>query len=379
MKKSILIVGFYPKQSKLNQLNFSPASISKIEYLMEVLSKRYYVDMLSCSWKTKNIIEYNIGNKGINFRSIFYLKSFFHNGLFKFINLFFLHFQLFFFIIFNFKNYKKIIFYHSPFILLEVFFASLLFPKKIILEVEEIYSSLSKSLIRKAVEYFIFFFPKYFLFSTELLLNLPILKKKTHYIFFYGSLTTSNFLITNSFRSNNKIKLVYIGTTDLIKAGAQNALKLASLLDSKFEIHMLVFGEKRDMENLKRNAKLSNNKYSCKVLIREPIFGNDLKSFLLNCDFGLSLQNTDHSFNLTSFPSKVLVYLSSNLRVVSFPAPALLKSEISDLILFSKKSELKEISSLIVDNCFKENNIRNKFNLYKENFEKKLLDFITIK
>ena len=57
-------------------------------------------------------------------------------------------------------------------------------------------------------------------------------------------------------------------------------------------------------------------------------------SFLQKCDIGLSLQNPEASFNMTSFPSKILSYLSNGLRVVSIRIPAIEQSSVGDLLYF---------------------------------------------
>ena len=49
---------------------------------------------------------------------------------------------------------------------------------------------------------------------------------------------------------------------------------------------------------------------------------------------GFTTQNSDAAFNETSFPSKVLSYLSNGLRVVSVRIKAIEISKVADLMCF---------------------------------------------
>lgn len=51
-----------------------------------------------------------------------------------------------------------------------------------------------------------------------------------------------------------------------------------------------------------------------------------------NCDIGLSTQKPDAAYNSTSFPSKILSYMSNGLQVVSIRIPAIELSPVGKFI-----------------------------------------------
>jgi len=76
--------------------------------------------------------------------------------------------------------------------------------------------------------------------------------------------------------------------------------------------------------------------------------GDDYIRFLQRCDIGLSTQNPEAEFNDTSFPSKILSYLSNGLRVVTVKIPVVEMSAIGDLCTYYEKQDPKEIADAIL-------------------------------
>ena len=75
--------------------------------------------------------------------------------------------------------------------------------------------------------------------------------------------------------------------------------------------------------------------------------GEDYIRFLQSCDIGLSTQNPDAAFNATSFPSKVLSYLSNGLHVVSIRIPAIVTSAVGDLLSYYDEQTPEKIAAAI--------------------------------
>ena len=69
--------------------------------------------------------------------------------------------------------------------------------------------------------------------------------------------------------------------------------------------------------------------------------------FIQKCDIGLSSQNPDGQYNTTSFPSKVLMYLSNGLSVVSIDIPVLRDSKVTKCIFYAKSKEGKDIAEAL--------------------------------
>jgi hypothetical protein len=377
-KKTISIVCFYPRISEKNNLIFSPAAVAKINYLIDLLIKNgHKVNIISSSWRDKKTLTNTINLfKSSTLLKISFVYSFFNsNFILKFINFFIIHFQLFFLILKNAISSNKIIFYHSTFYFFEAKFFSLFFGNKAILEVEEFYSNISNNSFQKYLEKNIVRGFNKFILSTELFKKSAFFKNKNNYLFYYGALNSpSN--INKIFHP--KTKIIYIGNVDKIKGGCWNSVKLASHLNDSFEITLLPVGTDEEISILNHEVEYSNNINECKIFVKKALFGKELNDFLVQYDFGISLQNSDGDFNQTSFPSKILVYLSSKLKVVSFPSAALRASEISDLILFSDSFRLEEISDIIKNNNDKKQSNNKQFEKYCKSFESKFIKFIEI-
>lgn len=77
--------------------------------------------------------------------------------------------------------------------------------------------------------------------------------------------------------------------------------------------------------------------------------GDDYKHFIQKCHIGLSTQDPTAAFNATSFPSKILVYLSNGLRVVSIRIPVVEHSAIADCLCFYDEQSPKMIANAIME------------------------------
>ena len=92
------------------------------------------------------------------------------------------------------------------------------------------------------------------------------------------------------------------------------------------------------------------------------------------------MQNPNAKFNDTSFPSKILTYLTNGLRVVSINIPAIEQSKIGKYIYFYHNQNSKEISKII-----KKINLQDKLNIDKgikqlnESTEKEFKKFIEVR
>ena len=76
--------------------------------------------------------------------------------------------------------------------------------------------------------------------------------------------------------------------------------------------------------------------------------GEEYIRFIQSCDIGLSTQNPDAAFNATSFPSKILSYLSNGLRVVSIRIPAIEGSDVGDKLFYYDEQTPKQIADAIL-------------------------------
>ena len=204
-----------------------------------------------------------------------------------------------------------------------------------ILEIEDVFSSLSKRNKRfKREEWQLFN-----LASGSICINDIVQEKlsdKVTNVISYGSYTLPTYYRTK--KEDAKIKIVYAGVIEQERKAAFLAVESMQYLSGEYELHILGFGRKEDIDALQNlifyiNAQIGK---TC-IYFHGKKNGDEYYRFLQNCDIALSThsydENTIEAANHT-FPSKVLVYMANGLRVVAQNLEVLRRSKIGDLLYF---------------------------------------------
>lgn len=222
--------------------------------------------------------------------------------------------------------------------------------KPFILEVEEIYSDVmaKKKKQNRKKEDFMFSAASSYIFSTELL-NSELNNGNKPYVVCNGTYNSVQKLVEEKiFDDKNKIHCVYAGTFDPRKGGAAAAASAAEFLPSNYHIHILGFGNDTDTRVIKDLISEVSKKSVATVTYDGLLSGEEYIRFIQSCDIGLSTQNPDAAFNATSFPSKILSYMSNGLRVVSIRIPAIEGSAIGKYMYYYDKQTPEEIAKAIM-------------------------------
>ena len=213
----------------------------------------------------------------------------------------------------------------------------------LIIEANEIYADVTgNEKTREAEEKFLQSADAYIL-STELL-NEKINVHNRPYVVNYGTFDDTPELIVKT--NDGKIHAVYAGVLEPRK-GAQLAVSSAEFLPENYHIHIIGFGSEKDINDIKTLVNDISQKTKCTVTYDGKFSGEDYLCFLQSCHIGLVTQSKDASFNETSFPSKVLSYLSNGLRVVSVRIKAIEVSKVADLICFYDNDNAEKVASAI--------------------------------
>lgn len=251
---------------------------------------------------------------------------------------------LYFFVFHNVKRNSTIVVYHSASLLKVVGWLKKYKHCKIILQVEEIYGDVNNNGRMRAREMKTFEKADAFLFPTEALSQKINLEHKPYSIV-HGNYSV-NLSKTEKYQ-DGKIHCVYAGTFDMVKGGALNAVAASEFLDEKYVVHILGFGSESETEQVKKAIQLAQKKTKCQIQYDGLKTGKDFISFIQKCDIGLSTQNPDGQYNDTSFPSKVLMYLSNGLKVVSIDIPVLRTSKVTECIFYAKSVNGIDIAEAI--------------------------------
>lgn len=214
---------------------------------------------------------------------------------------------------------------------------------KICLDVEEIYGDVIGDEKAKEKELAFFQCADSYLFPTELLSQKVNLNGKPEAVI-YG--TYENPKSFPSLFDDGKIHCVYAGVLEPRK-GAGMAIAAAEFLPENYHIHIIGFGRAEDMAEIQKQVAEISEKTACTVTFDGKKSGDEYLQFLQSCQIGFVTQNTDAAFNETSFPSKVLSYLSNGLRVVSVRIKAIEISKVSDLLYFYDGDSPKAVAETI--------------------------------
>lgn len=153
----------------------------------------------------------------------------------------------------------------------------------------------------------------------------------------------------SKYNEDKCIHVVYAGTFDPRKGGAQAAVAAAAFLPSGYHVHIIGFGNEEEVSLLKKQIKEIGLSSSCKVTYDGCLSGREYIEFIQHCDIGLCTQDPHAAFNATSFPSKILSYMSNGISVVSAKVPVVVDSPVGDLITYYNAQTPEEIAKAILE------------------------------
>lgn len=378
MEKEVKYIGFYDLLNAKYKRNSSLAAVNKMNYIakamvgtgkkVKVISPSWYIDEHVPTTKQQTI---SISENTLCVQSpSFCTKNKFTGKIKSYISLIW----LFYYLLINVKRDEEVLVYHSIAIIKPILLAKKIKKFKMILEVEEIYTDVIDygNHIRKLEFKMIEEADKY-IFPTELL-NESINIKNKPYSIIYGTYQVEE---DRKYKfDDNRIHVVYAGTLDPRKGGA-SAAAAAEYLDENYHVHIIGFGSKEEKQNLKCIINEVSQKTKCTVTFDGLYKGEEYIRFLQKCDIGLSTQMPNAKYNDTSFPSKVLSYMSNGLRVVSIRIKALEKSMISDLLYYYDEDCPKAIAKAIKSiNLSDKYDSRNKIKSLDKDFRLKIKELL---
>lgn len=241
---------------------------------------------------------------------------------------------------------------------------------KFVLQFCEVYADVTGKVKDKKKEFDFAQTADAYIFSSESLNEFINVKNKPT-VSLYGTYKVDNQSLEKF--DDGRIHCVYAGTFDPRKGGVAAAAAAGAFLNENYHIHILGFGSEDEKKMLITTIKETQSKSNCKITYDGLLSGKEYVSFLRKCHIGLSTQNPNAAFNATSFPSKVLSYLSNGLRVVSVRLPVLENSEVNDLLYYYEEASAQAIAKTIKNiNIFELYDSRKKIQGLDKEFEKKL-------
>lgn len=238
-----------------------------------------------------------------------------------------------------------ILVYHKMSIMIPILIAKKIKHLHLMCEVAEIFTDVyQKSTIARKLELYFLRSADSYIFSSKGLNNI-INSGVKPYITLYGSYKEQ--IQQEKKWEDSRIHIVYAGKLELLK-GVGNVIAAAKILDSDFVIHILGAGDDPTLRTMNEKIDEVNSYGRCQVVYEGAKYGDSYNTFLQSCTIGLCCQDNSAKFNSTSFPSKILSYLSNGLCVVSSKIEAVEESPFAEYITFYEDNTPENIATAII-------------------------------
>ncbi len=359
MKKEITYIAFYSDPNGNSKRKSAPSADTKMDYIIHAMKKiGYTVKVISmCTVDDRNVWfkkheGYVTKKDGVEI--LFYpcISSQFRivRILGRTVSQFYIY-----------KDMKKrvvhsndiVIMYHSLGLYKIINYLSK-YRKRIILEIEEIYSDVLTKRRERILKKELSMFSR----ADAYILSTALLREKLDFKDKKNIVCNGTYMVesdrqcktdTANLQKNEEreIHCVYAGTFEPRK-GVMAAANAAKFLPANYHIHILGFGNDTEVDNVRNLVDKLTKECECKISYGGCLTGEDYIRFIQSCDVGLSTQNPDAAFNATSFPSKILSYLANGLRVVSIRIPAIEHSVVGDKLFYYDNQTAEEIAEAIM-------------------------------
>ena len=147
--------------------------------------------------------------------------------------------------------------------------------------------------------------------------------------------------------SDGKIHLLYSGIIDEYKGGAAGALGMAGYLPENYVVHITGFGSDQQINAIQQKCETLKTK--AEIIFHGFISRDELQELMQRCHIGLCTQDPSTQLNLTSFPSKILNYMSNGLPVFTGRSKSIEDSYVSDVVYFYDKQDYKAMAETLMD------------------------------
>ena len=379
--KRIKYISYYDRVDAPISRNYTVSAINKMNYIISSLNKvGIYVDIVSMSGCICDKFYYDKGGlQNWDGNTLKHFSSFgpTNIAIVRLMSRYWQMIHFFIWFILNVTRGEKVLIYHSL-----GYCQILTLLKKLkkciyIGEIEEIYQdvkSYPQSLCK--CEYtFINICDKY-VFPTHLLSAKINLNNKP-YIVVHGTYKIER--RRNVSWNDSDIHVVYAGTFDPNKGGAYAAVEAANYLPENYHIHICGFGTKAEVVDIKEAIKDTVQKSYAKVTYEGMLQGEDFIELLQKCQIGLSTQDPQAAFNDTSFPSKILTYLTNGLSVASIRIPVVETSDVSSCVVYYDKQTPEAIATAVKSVQYKDlDELNNLLGVLDNNFKRNILEIIQL-
>lgn len=201
---------------------------------------------------------------------------------------------------------------------------------RLILEVEEIYGDVILSERKKEKERKLFRHADAFIFPSYLLEEQFNLLKKPFAVS-HGAYRLSK--VKGDLFNDGRIHVLYAGTLDK-RMGSRLAIRAAEYLSDDYCMHILGGGSPDEIREVEEMSRSASKGAGCEVIYGGILRGEEYLRYVSSCNIGLCPHDPKEKFNETSFPSKILSYMTNGLSVVSIRIPNITHSDVDEFMIY---------------------------------------------
>lgn len=379
--KKVFYICFYAEQENKDKYITFPSAWNKVDYVKSrILMCGYDVDLLSAS-RAKKKGKYQKYVISENETHHYFSSANYKGRIWNKIMQFWICLQMVLYVLFNYRNGDAVVVYHSLYYCAAVNVLKNIFRKKVILEVEEVYSHTDIAVVpRRAKEEKYIHNQDYLICINELVKDEFATNKPC--VIAYGDYRLCPDYSVKC--ENNKIKLVYAGVIEQQRKAAFIASDAMIFLPDNYELHIMGFGTEVNISALKEKVKEINNYCNRECIFYDGHFsGDEYFRKLQSHDIALSTHIYDAADADSArymFSSKILSYLNNNLPVVAQRLECLEKSKVGSLLFFYNEPRAELIANAIKSiDLKKEYNCREIVKELDDDFVKQLKNMLTNK
>lgn len=342
-------IAFYDVEEYENENRcVTPSTKKLVRYMAEVMSRSYPIEIVSPT-RTLNKSGYYSGRisqlqEGVDLRHppTFGVRT----KVGRVFAIGYTQIWLFIYLMLSVKRGETLVVYHGLSYMFTVCFMKKIKKLRLILEVREIYADVNPNTPEKKRKKELQYLSQgdAYVVPTELL-NEKINVKKKPYVVASGVYEKTD---DSGMKWNDGlVHVVYAGTLDPQKGGAQNMIEATQFLPEQYHVHILGFGSEEEKKAITERIREIQLSSKAVVTYDGVLFGMDFEKYLQKCDIGVAPQDKNGKFNDTSFPSKILTYLSNGLEVVSSDIPAVRQSAVGDIVYYYMDSAPDKIAQAV--------------------------------
>ena len=352
IKNKVFYICFYATNENKDKYVTFPSAWNKIDYIVSrIIACGCSVELLSAAKAKPGKRARKSKHQLSTDETHHYFSSIGFNGrIWNKITQYWINLQIIMYVILNAKKNDVIMTYHSLYYCFAVNVLRYIFRKKVVLQVEEVYShtDIGAAKFKQKEEKYILSQKNYICINE--LVKEEYAKQKPSVIAYGDYRLCPDYGVEID---STKIRLVYAGVIEQQRKAAFIAVETMEHLPENYELHIMGFGSEENIAALKQKIAKTNKKVGRECAFYDGHFsGEEYFRKLQSNNIALSTHiysSSDVDSSRYMFSSKILSYLNNNLPVVAQRLECLERSEVGHLLNFYEQPKPELIAQAVMN------------------------------